>query len=367
MDKPTVVICIDGFDPEYLDACKTPNLDALAERGFLKIGKSMMPSVTNVNNVSLATASYPEVHGISSNYRLVRETGQEVYMESGSYILAETMFQRAQSTGRSSILVTSKDKLRTLLSAGTTVAVSSERPPDWLVSAIGEPPKVYSLEVNGWAIRAGSYALERHPADLVYITTTDYAMHTYAPDEPESQAHMTILDDAIGDLVEAHPEAALLVTADHGMSAKGRMVDLGSALAQRGIEANPVPIIKDRYVLHHSNLGGSMFIYLENRDRIEEALTALRETDGVEEALASEEAASRFRLHPDRIGDIVVTGEPDVVFGDPSEVELPPRLRSHASMHECDVPILGYNGDFAGFEFQENRDVGRYVFERVLK
>ena len=34
MDKPTVVICIDGFDPEYLDACKTPNLDALAERAF---------------------------------------------------------------------------------------------------------------------------------------------------------------------------------------------------------------------------------------------------------------------------------------------------------------------------------------------
>ena len=97
MDKPTAVICIDGFDPEYLDACKTPNLDALAERGFLKIGRSMMPSVTNVNNVSLATASYPEVHGISSNYRLVRETGQEVYMESGSYILAETMFQRRRA------------------------------------------------------------------------------------------------------------------------------------------------------------------------------------------------------------------------------------------------------------------------------
>ena len=38
-----------------------------------------LPSVTNVNNVSLITASYPEVHGISSNYRLVRETGEEIY------------------------------------------------------------------------------------------------------------------------------------------------------------------------------------------------------------------------------------------------------------------------------------------------
>ena len=110
-----------------------------------------------------------------------------------------------------------------------------------------------------------------------------------------------------------------------------------------------------------------MFVYLHDREDLTNARNALEEVEGVEEALTSEEAAARFRLHPDRIGDIVVTGERDVVFGDPSEVELPPRLRSHASVHECDVPILGYNGDFAGFDFQENRDVGRYVFERVLK
>ena len=367
MDRPTVIICIDGLDPEYLDACETPNLTAIARSGFVKTGRAIMPSVTNVNNVSLVTASYPEVHGIASNYRLVRETGQGVYMESGSYILAETIFERAQRTGRSSILVTSKDKLRTLLSTDATVAVSSERPPDWLVSAIGAPPEIYSLEVNGWAIRAGSLTLERRPADIAYITTTDYAMHTYAPDEPEAQAHLTILDNAIGDLAEAHPEATLLVTADHGMSAKTRMVDLGSALARCGIRANAVPIIKDRYVLHHANLGGSMFVYLEDRDDLVDAVTALTETDGVEEVLTSEEAAVRFRLHHDRIGDVVVTGEHDVVFGNPSEVDLPPKLRSHASIHECDVPIFGYNGDFAGFDFRENRDVGRYVFERVLR
>ena len=27
---------------------------------------------------------------------------------------------------------------------------------------------------------------------------------------------------------------------------------------------------------------------------------------------------------------------------------------------------IGYNGDFDGFDFNENRDLGRYVFERVL-
>ena len=146
------------------------------------------------------------------------------------------------------------------------------------------------------------------------------------------------------------------------------MVDLRDALATYGIDANAVPIIKDRYVVHHSNLGGCAFIYLDagQVDRTAEALKVLRETPGVEQALGMEEAAVRFRLHPERMGDIVVTGESDVVFGDPSEVKMPPRLRSHGSEHERAVPLIGYNGDFDGFSFKENRDVGRYVFERVL-
>ena len=48
MAKSTVVICIDGFDPEYLQACDTPNLRGLGRSGFLRIGRSLMPSVTNV-------------------------------------------------------------------------------------------------------------------------------------------------------------------------------------------------------------------------------------------------------------------------------------------------------------------------------
>ena len=365
MPKTTVVVCIDGFDPEYLQACEMPTIKALGGKGFLKIGRSMMPSVTNVNNVSLVTASYPEVHGINSNYRWIRETDEGIYMESAEYVLAETIFQRAQRQGKTSVLVTSKDKLRTLLGDGATIAVSSEAPPDWVVKATGEPPPIYSLEVNGWVIRAASYVLTRQPADVVYITTTDYAMHMYPPDDPHSQRHISILDQAIGELVDEHSDITLLITADHGMSSKSRMIDLKSSLGGHGITAIPVPIIKDRYTVHHSNLGGCMFVYLEPDDLIE-ALKVLRETPGVEEALSREEAAARFRLHYERLGDIVVTGEKDVVFGDPTEVEMPPGLRSHASVHEQSIPLIGYNGDFKGFSFQENRDLGRYIFQRVL-
>ena len=377
MTKTTVVVTIDGFDPDYLDACDAPNLQELGRKGFLEIGKSMMPSVTNVNNVSLVTASYPEVHGISSNYRMIRETGEEIYMESGEYILAETMFQRATKLGKRSVLVTSKDKLRTLLSDGATITVSSEQAPEWVVAGpkVGDPPEIYSLEVNGWSINAANYIMTQHEADLVYITTTDYAMHTYAPDAPESQQHITILDNAIGELLETHPDTTLLLTADHGMSAKSRLLDLNDVLGAHGIRAVQVPIIKDRYVVHHSNLGGCMFIYMdpEHMGRTDEAMKILRETPGIDDVYSREGAVEKLNLYHERIGDIVVTGDKETVFG-PSKLsrdlggdgKVPSGLRSHASAHEQDIPLLGYNGDFEGFDFSENRDIGRYVFERTL-
>ena len=137
MPKTTVLITIDGLDPEYMSVCDAPNLREMAKRGFHVTGKCMMPSVTNVNNVSVVTGKYPTEHGISSNYRLVRETGEEIYMESSEYILAETFFQRATRMGATSILSTSKDKLRTLLSDGASTAISSERAPGWAVDAVG--------------------------------------------------------------------------------------------------------------------------------------------------------------------------------------------------------------------------------------
>ena len=76
MPNTTVIITVDGYDPEYIEACDAPNLMKLARQGFYRVGKSMMPSVTNVNNVSIVTGEYPSAHGISSNYRMVRETGR---------------------------------------------------------------------------------------------------------------------------------------------------------------------------------------------------------------------------------------------------------------------------------------------------
>lgn len=365
MGDPIVVLCVDGLDPKYLEACRAPTLEELGGRGFSTTGQAMVPTVTNMNNVSIVTGRYPEEHGIATNYWLNRGSGREVYMESSEYLQSGTMLEASTRKGLRSALVTAKDKLRALLDRGTTVAFSSEQPLPWLVAELGEPPPIYSLEVNGWVLRAASLVLAREGIDLAYVATTDYPQHTYAPDEPQSQEHMTILDNAIGALVEAHPNVELLITADHGMASKRHMVDLEETLSRRGIHARAVPVIKDRYVVHHSNLGGCIYVYLDSVGDLKEATQVLRDVPGVEGALSREEAATWYHLPAERIGDMVVLGGPDVVFGRPSEVSLPPRLRSHGSLHERNVPIIGHGGDFEGFEFRENRDVGRYVLQRL--
>ena len=370
MTVPIIVVLIDGFDPEYLEACPAPNLAEMARRGFRADGRGMTPSVTNVNNVSLVTASYPERHGITSNYWLDRQRGEEFYMESGEFLRAETMFQRAAAAGMRSLLVTAKDKLRRLLSEGATVSISSEQPPGWVVDGVGEPPPIYSLEVNRWVLDAGRYAMSREPFDLVYLTTTDYAMHTYGPRHPESARHVALLDEGLGAILGQSPESRVLVTADHGMSDKSRMLHLPGELARYGIKARAVPVIKDRYVVHHSNLGGSIYVHLDSSADMNAALDTLLNLDGVENALPVEEAAQRFRLMPERMGDILVLADPATVFGDPAEVTMPPGLRSHGSAHETTVPIIGcgpgLDNETGPARFRENLDVGRYIFDYVL-
>ena len=366
MPRTTILVMIDGLDPEYLAACPAPNLRRFAAEGFHVSGAGMMPSVTNVNNTSMVTGHYPAQHGIVSNYWLDREAGIEQYVESGEFICADTIFAQCQRSGGRSLLAASKDKLRRLLGADTDLAFSAEQPTPEAVAAAGEPPHVYSLEVNGWTIEAARAALQAAHYDLAFIATTDYAMHAYGPQHPESARHLAILDEALGRLAADVPDAQLLITADHGMSDKGRMLHLPDILARKGIAAQAVPIIKDQYVVHHSNLGGCIYVHLEDPAAADDAIGVLRETDGVEEALPRHQAARRFSLMGERIGDILVTGAADVVFGDPAEVALPPGLRSHGSAHEMRVPIIGYGGDFGGFEFRENRDLGRYVSQRVL-
>ena len=88
MDKPLVVVCIDGCEPDYITqairAGAAPYLHELCEKGASFLGDAVVPSFTNPNNLSIVTGVPPAVHGICGNYFYDREADQEVMMNDPS-------------------------------------------------------------------------------------------------------------------------------------------------------------------------------------------------------------------------------------------------------------------------------------------
>ncbi len=80
-----VIICIDGCEEDYLDAGieegRMPNLQRILESGWRCIARGALPSFTNVNNSSIVTGAPPLVTGISGNFFLDPDTGEEVMKE----------------------------------------------------------------------------------------------------------------------------------------------------------------------------------------------------------------------------------------------------------------------------------------------
>ncbi|MDH3663726.1 MAG: alkaline phosphatase family protein, partial [Alphaproteobacteria bacterium] len=135
----TVVVCIDGSEPDYVEraiaAGLMPNMARILENGAYLKAASAMPSFTNPNNLSIVTGCPPAVHGIAGNFFLEQETGEKVMMNDPKFLRAPTIFSAFQEAGAKIAVVTAKDKLRKLLghglvidgSDGGAICFSSER------------------------------------------------------------------------------------------------------------------------------------------------------------------------------------------------------------------------------------------------
>ena len=144
----------------------------------------------------------------------------------------------------------------------------------------------------------------------------------------------------------------IVVTADHGMNAKfgpdGQpdviyLQDLFDDWLGREAARVILPIT-DPYVVHHGALGSFATVYLPAGTMAEAIATRLKALPGIEAALSKSEAAERFELPPDRLGDLIVVSTTHKVLGtsaarhDLSGLSEP--LRSHGGISEQKVPLL---------------------------
>lgn len=365
-----IAICLDGCEPAYLDAAieagLMPALARIRQQGTVRTAHSVIPSFTNPNNLSIATGRPPAVHGICGNYLYERETGQEVMMNDPRFLRAPTVFKAFYDAGARVAVVTAKDKLRALLGHGLqfgdgrAVCFSSEKADattravngiDDASAWLGRPvPEVYSAELSEFVFAAGVKLLKEFRPDVMYLTTTDYVQHKYAPGVPEANAFYAMFDKYLAELDALG--AAIVVTADHGMKPKHTADGAPDVVYVQDLldewlgkdAARVILPITDPYVVHHGALGSFATAYLPEGADKAAVMRRLSAVDGIVLVLDNDEACGRFELPGDRIGDIVLLSSQNKTIGTSAHrhdlAALKEPLRSHGGLTEQAVPFI---------------------------
>ena len=370
VNKPVVVICLDGSQKEYLDIASkenlTPNLDKIINEGEFILAHSAIPSFTNPNNISIVTGQPSAVHGICGNFFYTPSTGEEVMMNDPQYLRAPTIFQKFYEQGAKIAVITAKDKLRSLLGNGLkfnenkAICFSSEKSDqttleqngiekvnEWLETPV---PEVYSQDLSEFVMKAGVKILNEFKPDIMYLSTTDFIQHKYEPGHEIANQFYQMFDHHIGLLNDN--DISLVITADHGMKAKTNFdgepnaIFLEDLLNKKFPQENFKVIlpITDPYVVHHGSLGSFAMIYVENQELIPHVLEEIKKIPEIEEVLNKQDACKAYHLPEDRSGDIVCMSSESFTIGsskskhDLSSLKEP--LRSHGGLHEREVPFI---------------------------
>ncbi len=365
--QKAIILMLDGFGIDYFRASDMPSLKKMARQGFFREGKAVFPTLTNANNISIVCGAFPQTHGVTTNCYLDPSTGKPAFLEDPGFLKSPTLFEMAARHGIGSALVTSKSKTIRILGGSVDAGLSAQDADPETIREFGGPPDIYSIAVNEWIVRSGMKILRNRPdIDVLYIHTTDYPMHMWAPDDERSLDHLSRLDRLIGEMADRYPDAAFLITADHGMNPKKECLDLEKILGAAGFPIlAAISPVADRLVKHHGGHGGVSYIYLSDRSCREEILDFLAGLDGVDSALPSEAAASCYRLDGERIGDIVVGAGPKTVFGTigSERSTLHDGYRNHGSRFEDAIPLIAWNVRLEEpSRIQYNLDLTRALF-----
>ncbi|GAA6160295.1 phosphonoacetate hydrolase [Ruegeria sp. HU-ET01832] len=367
---PAIAICLDGCEPEYLDVAIAkglmPTLKRIRETGTDRLAHSVIPSFTNPNNLSIATGRPPSIHGICGNYLIDPDSGEEVMMNDVRFLRAPTIFSKFYEAGYRVAMVTAKDKLRALLGAGLkfdeerAVAFSSERSGETTKAEhgidnasqwLGMPvPEVYSADLSKFVFAAGVKLLEEFKPDIMYLSTTDYIQHKFAPDQQGALDFYAMFDRYLAQLDAMG--AAIVVTADHGMKPKHHTDGTPNVVYVQDLmddwmgkdAARVILPITDPYVVHHGALGSFATAYLPEGANRSDIVDKLKATDGITHVLTKEEAIAEYELPGDRIGDIVMVSGENICIGTSEDrhdlAALKEPLRSHGGLTEQEVPFI---------------------------
>ena len=301
-DAPRVILLsLDGIRHDYLDRKGLPAFERVASRGAsAKRLLPVFPSITFPTHVSLATGTYPDVHGIVGNRFWDSERAEEYdYSAEASWLEAEPIWIAAERQG---------------IPAAVFFWVGSET--DWrgrgathrktpFSSKISERKKV--AQILEW------FDMPAHDPDrpgliMAYWRGTDHAAHRHGPESASVDEALQQQDRELGRLLteldarNAWATTTLLIVSDHGMIEADTHLSVKKMLRAAGIRARTV------------HAGAVAHVHLDDSNDIERTLETLRAQNGVR-AFASSAVPDDLRYaHTSRTGDVVALAQPPYVF-----------------------------------------------------
>ncbi|MFK5974725.1 MAG: phosphonoacetate hydrolase [Flavobacteriaceae bacterium] len=390
-NKTIIGICMDGTSYPYYEQAKEvmPNLQRFISEGSMGMVRSVIPSFTNPNNMAIVTGVPPKVNGICGNFYWDTELQEEVMMNDPKYLKVPTILSEKSKNGNKVAVVTAKEKLRRMLSHHLDgICFSAEFANEATLEGNGiekveedlmgkKRPGIYDPYISVYCIEAGAKLLQREHFDVMYLTTTDFVQHKYAPGSADANDFLSKIDYWFGELDKLG--AIIGITADHGMQAKTnsdgspKVQFIEELLNEQGIKTRVILPITDPYVVHHGALGGYGTLYLDDQSQLETVKKYLLSLDGIETVLTNAEAVEKYELPGDRIGDLVVLSDASTTIGRTPDWhdldKVKEGLRSHGGEHCQEVPMIfnkklnkvysdklasGENRNFDLFDFLSN-------------
>jgi predicted AlkP superfamily pyrophosphatase or phosphodiesterase len=343
-----------GLTPRLL--AHAPRLRALADAGWMRSLREVVPAVTCTAQATLLTGQQPEGHGVVANGWLFRDTGEVRFWQQSNRLIQEeplylTARRRAAAQGRPFRCA----KLFWWFNQGAPVDVSvtpkpyygadgskafgiSGTPPgltERLEQTLGPFPfssfwgPLAGLPATQWIARCAAEVLrgegESGPPDLtlVYLPHLDYDPQRLGPHGCD-MARLTVeLDDACAPLLEAARAAGMRVwmVSEYGHVQVCRAVLPNRALRQAGLLAvRPGPFgemletfTSRAFAVCDHQLAHVYVADPADRPRVREVLAEL---PGVARVLEGEERGT-LGLRHERAGELVALAEADAWFAYP--------------------------------------------------
>ncbi len=350
MPAPRVLITAVGLTPRLLP--HAPRLRSLAEGGWVRPLREVVPAVTCTAQATLLTGQTPERHGVVGNGWLFRDTGEvRFWQQSNRLIESEPVYvtarRRAKERGRDFRCA----KLFWWFNQGAAVDVSVTPKPYYgadgnkAFDVTGAPPGLIDtlkerlgpfpfptfwgpmagLACTRWIAACAAEVLRQVPPDLtlVYLPHLDYDPQRHGPAGCDMPRLVGELDAACAPLLDAARSrgARMWVVSEYGHVSVKRPVLPNRALRQAELLAvRPGPFgeqldtfesrafaVCDHQLAH---------VYVCDGADVPLVCELLAALPGVARCLAGEERAEIDLRHP-RSGEVVALSEPDAWFAYP--------------------------------------------------